>query len=72
MFALYSRSSVAGKVGVSAHGCNGGCGGVWSPQGTPEALPYPMRRRLSSTSESRAAPCTASRRGHGVAAGGGC
>ena len=27
-----------------------------SPQGTPEALPYPILRRLSSTSQSRAAP----------------
>ena len=30
-----------------------------SPQGTPEALPYPILRRLSSTSESRAAPRSA-------------
>ena len=27
-----------------------------SPQGTPEALPSPILRRLSSTSQSRAAP----------------
>jgi hypothetical protein len=30
-----------------------------SPQGTPEALPYPILRRLSSTSESGAAPRSA-------------
>jgi len=30
-----------------------------SPQGTPEALAYPILRRLSSTSESGAAPCSA-------------
>jgi hypothetical protein len=41
-----------------------------SPQGTPEALPYPSLRRLSSTSQRHAAPRSAAR-GHGVAAGGG-
>ena len=34
-----------------------------SPQGTPEALPYSILRRLSSTSQSHAAPCAAWRRG---------
>jgi hypothetical protein len=44
-----------------------------SPQGTPAALPYPILRRLASTSQSRAAPrwVRRKRRGHGVAAGGG-
>jgi len=42
-----------------------------SPQGTPEALPYPILRRLSSISDSRAAPRCGRRksRGQGVAAG---
>ena len=42
-----------------------------SPQGTPEVLSYPILRRISSTSESRATPCggplgraAAARRGH--------
>src|SRR5262249_24012225 len=34
-----------------------------SPQGSPEALPSPILRRLSSTSESRAVPCAAWCRG---------
>jgi hypothetical protein len=34
-----------------------------SPQGTPEALPSPILQRLSSTSQSHAAPCAAWRRG---------
>ncbi len=34
-----------------------------SPQGTPEALPYSILRRLSSTSQSHVAPCAAWRRG---------
>ena len=53
-----------------------------SPQGTPEALPSPILRRMSSTSQSHAAPCSAwlrgapaggrgKRRGRGAAAGGG-
>ena len=42
-----------------------------SSQGTPEALPYPILRRLSSISESRAAPRCGCRksRGQGVAVG---
>ena len=32
-----------------------------SPQGTPEALPYPSLRRLSSTSQRHAAPRSAAR-----------
>jgi hypothetical protein len=41
-----------------------------APQGPPEALPYSILRRLSSTSESRAAPgAGALRRGGGVALG---
>ena len=34
-----------------------------SPQGTPEALPSPILRRMSSTSQSHAAPCSAWLRG---------
>ena len=30
-----------------------------APQGTPEARPSPILRRLASTSQSRAAPCYA-------------
>jgi hypothetical protein len=45
-----------------------------SPQGTPEALPYPILRRLSSISDSRAAPRCGRRksRGQGVGRGGYC